>query len=89
MISLDQARYHLRIDSTAHDAEIEVKLNMAHAVVRDYCSSANYGGNWAVQDAAALLVLGELWLNRESSSAAVISPAIRGLLERERAPAFA
>lgn len=87
MITLDQARYHLRIDGTDTDAELQSKLDMALAIVADYVGDASYSLD--VERAAALLVLGELWMNRESSTADVLSNAVRVLLERARTPAFA
>ena len=86
MIDLAQAKFHLRVDGTEHDADIQLKLGLATAIVSDYVGD---GGNFEVEQAAILLVLGELWMNRESSSADVVSPAIRSLLERTRVPAFA
>lgn len=88
MISLDNARYHLRIDGTEHDAEIEQKLMLAAAIVSDYIGN-NSQSNGDIEDAAIMLVLGELWLNRESSTADVLSPAVRSLLERQRVQALA
>lgn len=88
MISLDNARYHLRIDGTEHDAEIEQKLMLASAIVSDYIGN-NHQSNGDIEDAAIMLVLGELWLNRESSTADVLSPAVRSLLERQRMQALA
>lgn len=88
MISLDNARYHLRIDGTEHDAEIEQKLMLAGAIVADYIGR-NSQSNSDIEDAAIMLVLGELWLNRESSTADVLSPAVRSLLERQRVQALA
>ena len=88
MISLDNARYHLRIDGTEHDAEIEQKLMLAAAIVSDYIGR-NSQSNSDIEDAAVMLVLGELWLNRESSTADVLSPAVRSLLERQRVQALA
>lgn len=87
MITLDQARYHLRIDGTGDDTELQLKVDMAVAIVSDYVGSASY--SYDVERAAVLLVLGELWMNRESSTADVLSDAVRGLLERSRTPAFA
>lgn len=88
MTTLDQARYHLRIDGTEHDAEIEQKLMLARAIVSDYIGSNNQS-NGDIEEAATMLVLGELWLNRESSTADVLSPAVRSLLERQRVQALA
>lgn len=99
MTSLDNARYHLRIDGTEHDAEIEQKLMLARAIVSDYIGNSyqpngdyignSYQSNGDIEDAAVMLVLGELWLNRESSTADVLSPAVRSLLERQRVQALA
>ena len=88
MISLDTARWHLRIDGTEHDVEIEQKLMLAGAIVADYIGN-NSQSNGDIEDAAIMLVLGELWLNRESSTADVLSPAVRSLLERQRVQALA
>lgn len=88
MTTLDQARYHLRIDGTEQDAEIGQKLILARAIVSDYIGN-NGQSNGDIEDAAVMLVLGELWLNRESSSADVLSPAVRSLLERQRMQALA
>lgn len=88
MISLATAKYHLRIDGAEHDAEIEQKLMLASAIVSDYIGSNNQS-NGDIEDAAVMLVLGELWLNRESSTADVLSPAVRSLLERQRMQALA
>lgn len=38
---------------------------------------------------ATLLIVGELWLNREASSADVLSDAVKALLIRHRDPAMA
>jgi len=88
MTTLDQARYHLRIDGTEHDPEIEQKLMLARAIVSDYIGK-NSQSNGDIEDAAVMLVLGELWLNRESSSADVLSPTVRSLLERQRVQTLA
>lgn len=87
MITLDQAKYHLRIDGTEHDAEIQLKLDLASGIVSDYIGSTGYNEN--AERAATLLVLGELWMNRESSTADVLSGTVRAILERTRKPAFA
>lgn len=88
MTTLDEARYHLRIDSTEYDAEIGQKLALAEAIVADYIGQ-NTQLDAYVSAAAVMLVLGELWLNRESSSADVLSPAVRSLLERQKVQALA
>jgi uncharacterized phage protein (predicted DNA packaging) len=90
MITLEQAKVHLRIDHDAEDADITARLGMAFAVVQDYIGDRSVltAHSDAVEDAATLLVLGELYANRESS-ADPLSPSVRGLLERLRAPGYA
>ena len=89
MITLEQAKVHLRIDHDAEDADITMRLRMAAAIVADYVSTTTTSRvNLDVEDAATLLVLGELYANRESS-ADPLSPSVRGLLERLRAPGYA
>ncbi len=90
MITLDQAKAHLRIDHDAEDADISVRLAMAVSLIQDYIGDralmTTFSGG--VEDAATLLVLGELYANRESS-ADPLSPSVRGLLERLRMPGYA
>lgn len=90
MITLEQAKVHLRIDGNHEDADIEARLSMASAIVCDYVSLQ--GGDAAngpgVMDAAVLLVLGELYANREAH-ADPISPTVRALLQRQRLPGYA
>ena len=88
MITLDQARYHLRIDGTQHDAEIQQKLVLATSIVADYIGN-NTQTNGDIEDAAILLALGELWLNREAGISDVLSSGLRLLLERQRVLALA
>lgn len=87
MITLEQAKVHLRIDGNHEDADIEERLAMASAIVGDYV--ALQGGDSVfgprVMDAATLLVLGELYANREAH-ADPISPTVRALLQRQRMP---
>lgn len=89
MITLAEAKAHLRIDHAGEDADIELRLRMAHAIVADYISmTATSNSNADVEDAAVLLVLGELYANREASSDP-LSKSVRGLLERLRVPGYA
>ena len=96
MISLADARRHLRIDGTQDDAEIEQKLSVAKAIVCTYVGVPYSFGvsDLSVEqeyslDAAYLLVLGELWLNREAGAAQPLSPAVRNILDMFRAPVYA
>lgn len=89
-VSIEQAKSHLRIDHDAEDADIEIRLRLAASIVFDYLGDATPYGQRAddVIDAAILLVLGELYANREAN-ANPLSPAVKALLERQRKPAYA
>lgn len=90
MITLAEAKSHLRIDGNLEDADVEMRLRMAAAIVDDYISPTSTSRmNSDVEDAATLLVLGELYANRESSDSNPLSPSVRGLLERLRVPGYA
>ena len=88
MITLAEAKSHLRVDHTAEDTDIALKLKLAAAIVEDYSGiDVTYNGN-DIADAAILLVLGELYANRESS-ADPLSSSVKTILERLRVPGFA
>lgn len=72
LIDLDQAKAHLRITHDAWDDDVQLKLDLAHAVVADYISRED--DDWAAEIeswddesapkqviAAVLVQLGELW----------------------------
>ena len=89
MITLAEAKSHLRVDNDDEDADITLKLAYAVAIVEAYAYSLN--DQWQsgeVADAATLMVLGELYLNREAS-AAPLSATVKGILDIGRSPSFA
>lgn len=90
MITLDEAKRHLRVDHTDEDSDITLKLRLAVAIVEDYIGENPSWTNNAhdLVDAATLLVLGELYTNREAG-ADPLSPTVRTILERLRVPACA
>ena len=88
MITLDEAKSHLRVDHTGDDADITIKLKLAASIVADYIGPSTFHDPDIV-DAATFLVLGELYQNREAGSADVLSPTVKAILERLRVPAFA
>lgn len=90
MITLDEAKRHLRVDHTDEDSDITLKLRLAVAIVEDYIGldETRPASASDVMDAAILLVLGELYANREAG-ADPLSPTVRTILERLRAPACA
>ncbi len=124
MITLQDARRHLRIDGDQDDSEIEQKTVEAVALVFSYIGepvdslpfalrglddrtdptltaeelAADYAAaydaeraNWPARslDAAILLVLGELWRNRESGNADPLSPSVKRILDLFKKPVYA
>lgn len=109
MISLDDAKRHLRIDFEDDDVDIALKLTLARAIVgdyiggtiyqdvliEDYATEAEFDAAYQkatlrnnVVDAAILLVLGEIYANREAQ-ADPLSPTVKAILERLRMPSYA
>lgn len=95
LVDLQTAREHLRVDDTVEDYIIQNFIISASSIVTDYLKVVP---DWwdtspleipGVVRSATLLVLGELYLNRESSTADVLSPAVYALLHRLRDPAMA
>lgn len=124
MITMDDAKRHLRIEELAFEEheEIRQKLNEALGIVAAYLGKplapypfdtldylARFGvvapydevefaaaqtveaGNWQERgiDAAVLLILGELWANRESGTADPLSPTVKRLLDLYKPVVFA
>lgn len=89
MITLDQAKVHLRVDHDSEDAYIQTQLDAAQDIVRDYLNGIVVSqANFRIIDAAVLLVLGELYANREAL-ADPLSPSVKRFLAFLRTPAFA
>ena len=104
MISLDQAKWHLRIVGNDDDAELGQKLNLAQSIVMQYLGDLR--GDYLLLDpnedpdavqidarrlkhqdairAAILLVVAELWANREASTANPLSESVRLILQPAR-----
>lgn len=116
MITLEEAKTHLRVDHAEDDADISLKLFMANAIVKSYAgeveaiteaataaeaaavtdaeiaaaantSAKSFEAN-AVADAAVLMVLGELYANREAGGDP-LSPTVRAILSHLRKPVLA
>jgi len=99
IISLLEAKQHLRKTSTHGDDDIELKILAASAILLNYIKididasplSVPWGEEeppWDIK-AATMLILGELNMNREAKDADVLSSAVRALLHRWRDPAIA
>lgn len=91
LVTLAEAKGHLRITDTAQDDDIDLKRMSASAIVVDYIKRPDHG--WTAETApflikaAVLLVLGVIFDNRDGSEA--LSGATRSILERYRDPALA
>lgn len=113
IVTLEDAKAHLRVDHDLDDADINFKLEQASAIVVDYLkmpegswdiggsgisgsSGGSSGGGLAPFQvkAAVLLVLGDLYKNREGEenkneqALGYLSPAVTSLLHRLRDPAL-
>ena len=68
-VSLERAKSHLRVLHDDEDADIQAYLNAAEAYVLKYCNRETIPvGATSVFEASALLVLGDLYENRESQA---------------------
>lgn len=77
-MTLEQAKTHLQILDVDHDADIEMKVLQASAIVLDYCKFTTVPAEWlsgspAIVSAPPLIqaytlgIVSELFYNRESS----------------------
>lgn len=102
LVTLQQAKDHLQMDHDAADADITLKIELASDIVLGYLKLASIPLDWiggtgaspVVEvpprvKAATLLVVGELFKNREASVNDSLSAAVMSLLHRDRDPAFA
>lgn len=99
LITLDEAKQHLRVTSIHADGDIQSKIMQASAILFDYIKvdidtsplSVPWG-DAAVPfniKAACALIMAELYYNREAKEADVLSPTVKSLLHRKRTPALA
>jgi hypothetical protein len=101
LVSLTEGKTHLRITNSNADADIALKITIASEILMDYLKRAEPPEEWATADSpvtyvvpalvkgACLLILGELYMNREASVANVLPERLCALLERYRDPSFA
>lgn len=80
LISLEQAKAHLRVDHDDDDILIQLYMDGAHARALDYCNRCD----WPEGDrsrsafrAAVLLILGDLYAFRETAQVGSVSSEIR------------
>jgi hypothetical protein len=101
LVTLSQAKLHLRVEDDDHDADIGFKITQASDIILDFLKAKEIpplawmvGSPPVLQvpprvEAAVLLKLSELYWNREASNVNLISPAVVAILERSRDPALA
>lgn len=105
LCSLNEVKDHLRITSDRQDGDIQLKIIQASAIILNYLKVnvdvSPLSVPWGSVDipfdvhAAAMLVVGDLFLHREGSQPSSfrefdpISKAVESLLRRWRDPAMA
>jgi hypothetical protein len=98
LVTLTEAKRHLRkaASDTSQDADIQMKLDQATAIIIDYLKDPDHG--WDVDTvplpvhAAILLQLGDLYTYRGDERAErddELAPGVASLLRRMRDPALA
>lgn len=96
VVTLAQAKTHLRITDTDHDADIQAKVDQADGIIRNYLKSQNDAA-WTDETApkavqsATLLMVGHLFEHRgdDMDPDESLWKAIERLLMRYRDPALA
>jgi hypothetical protein len=95
LVSLEVGKTHLRVDVTDHDADITLKIAQASAIVMRFYKKDVVPDDWIVNNspisydipadiqAAVLLVLSDLYENREASIANPLSDAVKSLIPRD------
>jgi hypothetical protein len=68
MITLAEAKTHIRVDGTDSDTEITAMIATAKAHVENYLGVAYAGAAPAPVKSAALLLVGDLYENREAQT---------------------
>lgn len=103
LIDLEEAKAQIYVDpdDTDKDADIELRIGIASSIVMKHIKADDIPESWIVTHsplvfespfdvkAATLLVFGELYANRESSTAMPLSDAVINLLSPHRMPTLA
>lgn len=82
-VTLERAKQHLNVDFTDDDDIIGLYMEAAEAWALKYCNRSDIpSGAEAQFDCATLLMLGDLYENREISTATYVeNPAARRLID--------
>lgn len=99
LISLKDAKDHLRVTGVNADGDIQSKILQASAIIFNYLKvdpdASPYDLPWDGDDvpwdvqAACSLIVGELYWNREAGGNNVLSDTIKNLLRRYHDPTLA
>lgn len=82
-VTLERAKQHLRVTSTAEDDLIELYIGAASDWIRNYLDDGEFVPDEFAVNAAQLLIIGDLYDIREAQSAGVEikqNPAVERLL---------
>lgn len=81
LISLSEAKSHLKVDNTDEDTLIQVYVDAAIGYISNFLNDEDYPYAPSVK-AAALLIVGDLYENREGGTEKEIksNPAVMNLL---------
>ncbi len=90
LVTLAEAKAHLRVLNTDHDTDITMKMGQASDIIIDYIKTPDHGWTDSTAPnlikAAILLVLGTLFDEREGAG---IPDGVKDILWRYRDPALA
>lgn len=102
LISLAEAKAHLRVDHDSDDVDITAKIEEASDAVLSYLKLSGVPSAWSGATgespgtsvpprikSATKLAVGILFEHRGEGVADVLSPAVRSLLHRDRDPSIA
>ena len=94
LISLDEAKQHLKVTHTDADFDIESKLEEASALYLYHAKLESAPAEWFEGSplqmsappnvkSAVKLILSELWWNRESGISNPLSEAVKSIIKRD------
>ncbi len=101
LVTLTQAKSQLRITSSDADYDIILKVQAGSAILMNYLKLTEPHEDWYNDSSppalvvpgeiqqAALLIIAELYENREASTSNPLSIAVKSLVHRWRDPALA
>lgn len=89
LVTLDQAKQHLRVDHDDDDTLIQLYMNAAHGRALEYCNRCDWPAAERARAAflaAVLLIIGDLYASRDSGGAGAVKihPAAAALIDPYR-----